>query len=288
MKIKVSLGEKIFRVFNYTLMILLSLICIYPFWHAVMASFSDNNELMKHYGFLIKPAGFSLAAYARILKDVDVWYGFKNTAILLGVGVPLSMVLSCIAAYFLSRKNVMLKKPLLALFMFTMYFSGGTIPYYLNLKDLDLLGNLWGLILPGAISTWNVLILKTSFESIPQDLCDAARIDGAGHIRTLLNVILPLSKASLAVIALYYGLGIWNAWFWASVIIRKPELQPLQLVLRNMIILASVNGGGEMVQLSLETVKYSTMIVSIIPIMLIYPFIQKHFTKGVMVGAVKG
>ena len=182
----------------------------------------------------------------------------------------------------------MLKKPLLALFMFTMYFSGGTIPHYLNLKDLGLMGSLWALILHGAISTWNVLILKTSFESIPQDLCDAARIDGAGHIRTLLNVVLPLSKASLAVIALYYGLGIWNAWFWASVTIRDPKLQPLQLVLRNMIILAPANGGGEMEQLSLETVKYSTMIVSIVPIMLIYPFIQKHFTKGVMVGAVKG
>lgn len=288
MKIKASLGERIFQVCNYALMILLSLICLYPFWHAIMASFSDNAQLMNHYGFLMKPAGFSLAAYERILKDVDIWYGFKNTAILLGVGVPLSMVLSSIAAYFLSRNNVMLKKPLLALFMFTMYFSGGTIPYYLNLKDLGLMGTLWGLILPGAISTWNVLILKTSFESIPQDLCDAARIDGAGHIRTLMNVILPLSKASLAVIALYYGLAIWNAWFWASVTIREPELQPLQLVLRNMIILAPANGGGEMEQLSLETVKYSTMIVSIVPIMLIYPFIQKHFAKGVMVGAVKG
>ena len=288
MKIKASLGERIFQVCNYALMILLSLICLYPFWHAIMASFSDNAQLMNHYGFLMKPAGFSLAAYERILKDVDIWYGFKNTAILLGVGVPLSMVLSSIAAYFLSRNNVMLKKPLLALFMFTMYFSGGTIPYYLNLKDLGLMGTLWGLILPGAISTWNVLILKTSFESIPQDLCDAARIDGAGHIRTLMNVILPMSKASLAVIALYYGLAIWNAWFWASVTIREPELQPLQLVLRNMIILAPANGGGEMEQLSLETVKYSTMIVSIVPIMLIYPFIQKHFAKGVMVGAVKG
>jgi len=276
------------RILAFILMILLSLICIYPFWHALMASFSDNAQLMSHYGFLIKPAGFSLAAYERILKDVDIWYGFKNTAILLGVGVPLSMVLSCIAAYFLSRKNVMLKKPLLALFMFTMYFSGGTIPHYLNLKDLGLMGSLWGLILHGAISTWNVMILKTAFESIPKDLCDAARIDGAGHIRTLWNVILPLSKASLAVIALYYGLGIWNSWFWASVTIREPELQPLQLVLRNMIILAPLNGGGEMEQLSLETVKYSTMIVSIVPIMLVYPFVQKHFTKGVMIGAVKG
>lgn len=288
MKIKVSLGEKIFNVFNITLMILLSLICLYPFWHALMASFSDNTSLMMHSGFLLKPAGFSLAAYERILKDKNIWYGFKNTAILLAVGLPLSMFLTSIASYVLSRKNVMLKKPLLAMFMFTMYFSGGTIPFYLNLKDLGLMGSLWGLILPVSVSTWNMLILKTSFESIPQDLCDAARIDGAGHIRTLLSVVLPLSKASLAVIALYYGLGIWNSWFWASVTIRDPKLQPLQLVLRNMIILAPVNGGGEMEQLSLETVKYSTMIISIIPIMLVYPFIQKHFAKGVMIGAVKG
>lgn len=282
------MGEKIFNVFNYALMVVLSLICLYPFWHALMASFSDNTELMKHSGFLIKPVGFSLAAYERILYDADIWYGFKNTAILLLVGIPLDLTLTSIAAYFLSRDNVMLKKPLMALFMFTMYFSGGTIPHYLNLKDLGLMGSLWGLILHTAISTWNVMILKTAFESIPKDLSDAARIDGAGHIRTLWNVILPLSKASLAVIALYYGLGIWNSWFWASVTIRDPKLQPLQLILRNMIILAPLNGGGEMEQLSLETVKYSTMIVSIVPILLIYPFVQKHFTKGVMIGAVKG
>lgn len=285
---KKSIGERIFCVFNYTLLTLLSLCCLYPFWHAVMASLSDGEALLNHIGFLWKPEGFSLQAYKLVFGDKDIWNGFRNTFILLIVGVPLDLILTSIAAYFLSRDHVMLKKPLLLLFMFTMYFSGGTIPYYLNLKDLGLTGSLWGLILPTAISTWNVLILKTSFEAVPKSLCDAARIDGAGHIRTLCNVVIPLSKASLAVIALYYGLGIWNSWFWASVIIREPDMQPLQVVLRNMIIIAPANGGDVQSLLTIESVKYSTMVVSIIPILFIYPFVQKHFTKGVMIGAVKG
>ena len=289
MKIKISVGERIFRVFNYLLLILLSLICLYPFWHALMASFSEGIPLRNHTGFLFKPLGFSLEAYKIVFKDPNIWSGFCNTLFLLIVGIPIDMILTSITAYFLSRNNVMFKKPLLLFFMFTMYFSGGTIPYYLNLRDLGLTGTLWGLILPTAISTYNVLILKTSFESIPQSLCDAVRIDGAGHLRTIWNVILPLSKASLAVIALYYGLAIWNSWFWASVIMKSMDRMPLQVVLRNMIILEDTSDGGDIAaMLTSESVKYSTMIVSIIPIVIIYPYIQKHFAKGVLVGAVKG
>lgn len=288
MKIKISIGERVFRICNYILLTLLALICLYPFWYALMASFSDGAALRNHMGFLLKPVGFSVEAYEIVFDNKDIWSGFRNTFFMLLVGVPLDLLLTAVTAYFLSRQNVLLKKPILMFFMFTMYFSGGTIPYYLNLKDLGLLGSLWGLIIPSAISTWNVLILKTSFEAVPQSLCDAARIDGAGHFRTLWSVVLPLSKASLAVIALYYGLSIWNSWFWASVILRDPNKKPLQLVLRDMIILSPTNSGDEAKLLTLENVKYSTMIVSIIPIMFIYPFVQKHFTKGVMVGAVKG
>ena len=288
MKVKKSAGENVFRICNYIVLSLLTLLCLYPFWHAAMASVSDGIALRSHTGILLKPIGFSWDAYEIVFENKDIWSGFRNTFILLVVGVPLDLILTAIAAYFLSRENVLFKKPLLLFFMFTMYFSGGTIPYYLNLKDLNLTGSLLGLILPTAISTWNVLILKTSFESVPASICDAARIDGAGHLRTLLTIVLPLSKASMAVIALYYGLGIWNSWFWASVILRDSNQFPLQLVLRNMIIVAPSAGGDEMVSLTLESVKYATMIVSIIPILFIYPWVQKHFTKGVMIGAVKG
>lgn len=288
MKVKISKGERIFRICNYILLTLISLICIYPFWHALMASFSDGLSLRNHIGFLWKPAGYSLEAYEKVFQNKNIWTGFRNTFFLLIVGVPLDLLLTSIAAYFLSRKSVMWQKPILMLFMLTMYFSGGTIPYYLNLKDMGMTGTLWGLIIPSAISTWNVLILKTSFESVPVSLCEAARIDGANHIEILWKVVLPLSKASLAVIALYYGLGIWNSWFWASVILRENKLWPLQLVLREMIIMAPAAATGPEEMLTLESVKYSTMIVSIVPILFVYPFVQKHFTKGVLVGAVKG
>ncbi len=288
MKVRISAGEKIFCIFNYTLLTALVLVCLYPFWHALMASFSDGYELIKHRGFLWKPAGFSLAAYEQVLSKKRVWTGYMNTLFLLIIQVPLSLVLTSLAAYFLSRENVLFKKPILLMFMFTMYFSGGMIPSYLNLKDLGLLNSLWGVILPSAISTWNVMILKTSFGSVPMSLCEAAKMDGAGHLRILWSVIIPLSKASLAVIALYYGLSIWNSWFWADILIRDPGKLPLQVILRNMIINTSPEELGVVNDNTVESLKYATMIVSIVPILCVYPFLQKHFTKGVLIGAVKG
>ena len=215
-----------------------------------------------------------------------------NTMFILVVGVILDLIMTSLGAYFLSRKRVMFKKPIMMFIMFTMFFSGGMIPFYLNLKDLHLTGTLWGLIIPFMISTYNMIILRTSFESIPESLIEAAQIDGAGHMTILAQVVLPLSKAILAVMVLYYGVSIWNSWFWASAIIRNREMYPLQIILREILMqndTSSMMAGTSAMDTEAigMTIKYATIMVATVPILCVYPFLQKYFTKGTMVGAVK-
>ena len=292
MKVKRSKGEKIFSVINYIILTAFMLICLYPVWYVVVASFSDSNQLMQHSGLLIKPLGFSLDAYKKVFQNPMILRGYANTMFILIVGVTLDIIMTSLGAYFLSRKNVMFKKTITMLILFTMFFSGGMIPFYLTLKDLHLTNTLWGLIIPFMINTYNLIILKTSFESIPESLIEAAQIDGAGHLRILLQIVLPLSKAILAVMVLYYGVGIWNAWFWGSTIIREREMYPLQVILREILMQNDVGsmtaGVGVADQESVGmTITYATIVVATVPILCVYPFLQKYFTKGVMVGAVK-
>lgn len=286
MKVKVSTGEKVFRFFNYIILGILAFICLYPFWHVVAASFSDEVAIYKHTGLFLWPDEFTLEAYKLVLKQSNLWSGFGNTFFLLIVGVPLKVLFTALAAYFLSRDGMLFKNPILFMFMFTMYFGGGIIPTYLNLKELGLLETLWGLILPNLCSVFYVIILRTNFCSIPESLYDSAKIDGAGHLRTLFKIVLPLSKASLAVIAMYYCMNTWNSWFWDSMILRDPKQFPLQLVLRGMLIQDSAEFDTNIK--SLESLKYAIIVVSVAPVLIIYPVLQKYFTKGVMVGAVKG
>ena len=292
MKIKISKGEKIFRVFNYMILTLITLICLYPMWHVVMGSLSTSSGLMSHSGLLLLPEGLSLAAYQSVLNNASIYSGYKNTFIILGVGIPLDLVMTCIGAYFFSRKRVFFRNPLMFLVLFTMYFSGGTIPFYLTLKDLHLNGSLLGIILPFMINTYNMIILRTAFNAIPDSLTEAAQIDGAGHFTILFRIVIPLAKATLAVMVLYYGVSRWNGWFWAGVLLRDREKYPLQIILREILLsndMASMGGtgGGSDSEGILMSIKYATIIVATVPILLVYPLIQKHFTQGVMIGAVK-
>ncbi|WP_313580664.1 carbohydrate ABC transporter permease [Lacrimispora sp.] len=291
MKVKISRGERIFHVVNYIILTIVALICLYPMWFVTMASFSDSSQLIAHSGFLLKPLGFNLQAYLKVFENPMILKGYANTLFILVAGVALDLVMTALAAYFFSRKGVMFKKPLMLFVLFTMFFSGGMIPFYLNLKDLHLINSRWGLIIPFMISTYNMIILRTSFESIPDSLTEAARIDGAGHITILFKIILPLSKAIMAVMVLYYGVSIWNAWFWASAILRDRELYPLQVILREILIsndLQAMNGGaGADAEAIAQSIKYATIMVATVPILFVYPFLQKYFTKGVMIGAVK-
>ena len=196
MKIKMSTGEKIFSVINYIFLALVAVACLYPMLYVLFASFSNSNQLMRHTGILLWPQGFSAGAYEMVFKNPMIARGYLNTMFVLVMSLILQITLTSLGAYFLSRRNVMFQKPIMLLITFTMFFSGGMIPTYLNMKSLHLTGSLWGLILPFMISVYNLIILKTSFASIPESLIEAARIDGASHLKVLFSIVLPLSKAS--------------------------------------------------------------------------------------------
>ncbi len=292
MKIKKSKGERAFQAFNYAFLMLIMLVCLYPVWYVAVASFSNSNALTQHSGLLFRPIDFSMDAYKKVFQNPMIGKGYLNTLFILIIGVFLDLVMTSLGAYFLSRKRVMFKKPIMLFIVFTMFFSGGMIPFYINLKELHLTNTLWGLIIPFMITTSNLIILRTSFESIPESLIEAAQIDGAGHIRILTTIVLPLSKAMLAVMVLYYGVSIWNSWFWASAILRNREMYPLQIILREILLsndTSSMTAGTSATDTEAigMTIKYATIMVATVPILCVYPFLQKYFTKGTMVGAVK-
>jgi len=290
---KRSMGEKVFNVFNILFMLFIIVICIYPIIYVIFASLSDSNMLMAHRGLLLKPLGFNFNAYTMILENPMVYTGFINTLFILIVGVCFNMVLTLIGGYFLSRQNVMWKKPIMIMVIITMYFNGGLVPTYLTVKGLGLENTLWSLILPTAVNTFNLIIMRTGFQSVPHELEEAARIDGAGHMTILFKIFTPLIKPTLAVILLYYAVGHWNSWFNASIYITDRTLYPIQLVLREILIqndTTSMTTGiatGETEAIA-ESIKYALIVVTTVPVLCIYPFLQRFFEKGVMIGSVKG
>ncbi len=293
MKIKVSWQQRCFDVFNVLFMLLLMVITLYPMIHVLMASFSDGEELLAHTGVLLWPKGFSLEGYTRALGNSAIVSGYKSTLFILVVGCLVNMALTIAGAYFLSRKDVMWKKPISMFIMFTMFFSGGLIPQYLTIKGIGLMDSLWAVIVVGAISTYNMIIMRTGFDSIPESLHESAVIDGAGHLTILARIMVPLAMPTIAVILLYYGVAHWNAWFNASIYLRSPNKYPLQLVLRGILLVndttAMTQGMGDSETWAAgETIKYAVIIIATVPILCIYPFLQKYFVKGVMIGAVKG
>ena len=290
-KVKKSAPVYIFQTFNYIFLAALVLLCLYPMWYCLMASISNPGAMMRHMGPLLLPKGFSLASYGKVFANPNIISGYKNTIFILVVGVILCLLMTSLGAYVLSRKDLLFRKPLMMIIMFTMFFTGGLIPTYLNLKELHLTNSLWGLIIPFLVNTFNLIILRTSFESIPDSLIEAAQIDGASHWKILISIVLPLSKATLAVMVLYYGVEKWNGWFWASSLLRNRDLLPLQVILREILLSSTQSmqtgaGAGDTEAIG-ATIRYATTIVATVPILCVYPFVQKHFTKGVMVGAVK-
>lgn len=301
---KESTGERVFDVFNVIVLILVSIIAIYPLWHVLCASFSNATMVAKTNSILLYPlgenggVGFSWSAYKQMLSHALILSGYANSIFIVVVGTTINVIMTAICAYVLSREGVMLKKPLNLFVMFTMFFSGGMIPgFIVNTSILHLSESYLSLLLPGAISVYNMIIMRTNFESIPQSLDEAARLDGAGHMRILFQIVLPLSKAIIAVMVLYYAVSHWNAWFNASLYLHNRDMWPLQLVLREILIqndtTSMASGAGnaaaasDMADIG-ETIKYATIVFATVPILCVYPFLQKHFTKGVMVGAVKG
>lgn len=292
MYIKDSVGVKIFRCINALILILVTIASLYPVIHVIMASFSDGNLLMAHRGILLRPLGFNTAAYRKVFEYPILLRGYLNTIIICSVSLVVSILLTSFGAYVTTRKAFRFRNVAMMI-MFTMYFNGGMIPTYMLIKNIGLLDSIWALILPSALSTYNLIVLRTSFASLPDSLCEAARMEGAGHFKILFQIVMPLSKATLAVIVLYYLVARWNSWFDASIYIDTREKYPLQLLLREILI---ENDNGEMNQNVLEadmqsvseTLKYAVIVASTVPVLCIYPFLQKYFAKGVMIGAVKG
>lgn len=287
-------GYKIFTFFNYILMLAVVIATAYPVYYVVIASISDPGALAKHEGLLLTSLQpYTLSAYKMVFENKLIVSGFMNTLFVLAVGLLVNLVLTMLGAFFLSLQGPKLKNIITMMIIFTMYFSGGMVPGYLNIKDLQLMNSLWALIIPMGINTTNLIIMKSAFQSIPGSLIESARLDGASYFQVLVKVMVPLSKATIAVMVLYYGVAHWNAWFSASIYLTDSDLYPLQLVMRN--ILSSLNtdgqvggvGADEMAQAA-ELMKYALIVVTTAPIVVIYPFLQKHFVKGVMIGAIKG
>lgn len=293
MKIKETKGTAVFKVINAVVLTALAFVCFYPMYYVAMASFSDGNRLIGHTGVLLHPLGFNLDAYKKIIEYPILIKSYGNTLIICAVTLIFNVLLTSFAAYALTRKENKLKNPIMMFILFTMYFNGGMVPTYMLIKNIGLLNSLWAVILPGALSTYNLIVLRTSFAAIPESLYESARMEGAGHFHILFRIIIPLSKATMAVIVLYYLVGHWNEWFRPSLYLDDRNKYPLQLLLRELLI---ENDSGEMAQdvmdsdkqaLS-ETLKYAAIMVSTVPILCVYPFLQKYFAKGVMIGAVKG
>ena len=284
--IKHTRGERVFNMFNLIFLTLLSICAFYPMYYVLMASLSDSGKLMSHSGLLLYPDGFSLQGYKVIIDNTNIWTGYGNTLFIVIIGTILSLAVTSMAAYPLSRRSFTLRNFFMLLITFTMMFSGGLIPRFLVVKDVGLYDSIWSLILPVLVNTTNLIIMRTAFAAVPDSLEESAKIDGANDLITYARIILPLTQATLAVLALYYGVSYWNSWFTASIYLRSRDKFPLQLILREILIANdNVNTDNELMA---ESIKYAAIIVSTVPILCAYPFLQRYFVKGVMIGAVKG
>ncbi|MBT1160600.1 carbohydrate ABC transporter permease [Bifidobacterium sp. SO1] len=269
---------------------------IYPLWFIVIASFS-NPQMVSDGEVTLLPKGVTFKGYERVFADDRIWQGYLNTIIYSVVGTAVNLIVTIPAAFALSRKDLWGRRVIMFLFTFTMYFAGGMIPNYLLYKDLGLLNSMWVFILPGAVSVWNLIIARSFFDtSIPEDLHNAAQIDGIGYFGYFMKIVLPLSSAIIAVLALYYFVGHWNDYFTGLIYVNKEEKYPLQNVLQSILLGAqtaatgSTGSGVSAVaqQQIADQIKYGVIIVSTLPLLILYPFLQKYFNKGVMIGAVKG
>jgi putative aldouronate transport system permease protein len=278
----------------YAVSALILAVIVYPLYFIVIASFSDPAAVSGGDVWLA-PVGFTLDGYKALFADTRIWRSYLNTILYTGLGTFFSLAVCLFAAYPLSRKDLVFRKPLMVIFIVPMFFSGGLIPTFLTVREFGLYNNFWVMIIPFAVSIYHVIVARTFFStSIPDSLWESARIDGCGNLRFFFQMVLPLSNAIIAVLALWTAVGHWNSYFNALIYLRDETLMPLQIVLRNILITSQAQaamGTGEAAQIALRTaslVKYGAIIVSTVPIMCVYPFIQKYFNQGVMIGAIKG
>jgi len=299
-KVGQSRGDRIFDLVNHILVFLLLAICIYPLYYTIIASFSEPEHVLSGRVYLwIK--GFTLDSYRSVLDYDMIWVGYRNTIFYTVVGTLYNLIVLIPASYALSKKEMKFKGPLMLFFVFTMYFGGGMIPTYLNMKNLNLIDSIWVMIIPSAFSVYNMIITRTFFmTNFSESLAEAARIDGAGEFRIFIQIALPLSSAIIAVMTLYHAVGRWNSYFNALLYLNDSQKYPLQMVLRTVLLQNTsvrIDTGAMTTeeimdnirkQKLAETLKYAVIFIANAPVLAMYPFVQKYFTKGIMVGSIKG
>ncbi|MBO0448307.1 carbohydrate ABC transporter permease [Enterococcus sp. MJM12] len=290
-------SDKVFDIVNIVIITLLTLILLYPIVFVVNASFSNPNKIYE-VPLLLWPRGFNVKGYTEILKNKDILVGFKNAVIYTGLGTLVSVVVTTLGAYPLSRKDLRGRSMLTLFFTITMFFGGGLIPTYLVNQRLGIINTLWVMILPGAVGVYNMILMRTYFQqNIPSELVESAYMDGANDLQLLYKIVLPLSTPIIVVIAMFNGVGRWNSYFDAMIYLRDRARFPLQLILREILIQGQFgddvnqtlvgSAQAELMMLKL-TLKYSVVIVSTLPVLLFYPIVAKYFEKGILVGAIKG
>jgi putative aldouronate transport system permease protein len=290
--LKKTFGDYAFDTANVIVLLLLAAVCLYPMLYVISASLSVPGELAKSGGMLLFPKGFQLDTYKAVFQNSDIGTGYLNTLFYVGAGTLINLFLTVLGAYVLSRKSFAYRNQFMLFVTFTMFVNGGLVPNYLLVKDVGILHTRWALLLPGAINTYNLIMTRTYFNTIPVSLEEAAKIDGAGHWMILFRIMVPLSTPILAVITLYYSVAHWNSWFNAMIYLNNRVTWPLQLVLREILILNETGGMMEGTvtidkQPIAENIKYATIVAATVPILCVYPMVQKYFVKGVMIGAVK-
>ena len=293
---KRTAGERVFAVFNYIIMTLICVICLYPLWYVFMASVSDPIMMYAKRGILILPIQpMTLKGYTLVAENPNMSTAFLNTLLYLGVGTLLNMFVTIMGSYGLSRKGLFWNGKIMKFIAFTMYFQGGLIPFYLMVKNMNMLDTYHGIILPVIVNTWNLIVMRTSFMSIPESLEESARLDGANDWTILWRIFFPLAQATIAVITLFYAVYWWNNWFNPSLFLQSKTKYPLQLLLREILLKNDTNSMtqvGSVGQSQKEQyrllVKYCTIVVATVPILIAYPFLQRYFVKGVMIGSIKG
>lgn len=286
-------SRKAFNIFNYVFLFLMMLICLYPLYLQVIISISHGLEVMKG-GITLLPRNITFDTYKTLVRG-ELFMYMKNTVVYTVLGTFVNLLMSCLCAYPLSRKTFSGRKLFTAMVTVTLFFSGGMIPMYLTVKQYGLMDSMWSLILPGAISTYNMIIIRTAFQSIPDSLIESAQLDGANDLIILYKIVVPLSKATLATMLLFYAVSHWNSYFDAMLYINSKEKYPLQIMLRNMLIgglfneeTAIAGANAEAFAVTDATLRAATIIVTTLPILVVYPFVQRYFVKGVMIGSVKG
>lgn len=292
---KKTLPNKIFDIFNVLLMLAIAFACLAPVLHIIFASVSDPIKLDAHEGIILWPIGFTMKGYKMIFSNSNIIRGYFNTIFYVVVGVALSTFLTILGGYALSRKNLLWGNAIMFIITFTMFFNGGLIPFYMVVKGLGMINTRWAVIIPGTVSVFNLIIMRTALREIPDSLEESAKVDGANHFTILFKIFLPLAKSTIAVIVLFNAVGQWNSWFNATIFLRDRNLFPLQVILKEILVqndtstvMTAASDVSNNMDIFKPLVKYCTIVAATVPVLCFYPFVQKYFVTGVMIGSIKG